>query len=103
MPLQDADGNTDYVMNEVNKLSVQVSCPPSVTAVGGLRPRQLTLISEKSRSLVRDREARSRKGQTQEAERASSIPIILSPNLRLTKVQEDVRIKNWTLQPPPSL
>ena len=44
-----------------------------------------------------------RPGQTQEAERASSIPIILSPNLCLSKVQWRVRIKNRTLQPPTSM
>ena len=59
----------------------------SVRAEGGLRPRQLALISEKSQLSVRGREVRSRKAKTQEAERASSIPIILSPTPRLSKVQ----------------
>ena len=39
----------------------------------------------------------------QEVEIASNIPIILSPNLRLSKVQEGVRIKTRTLQPPTSM
>ena len=42
-------------------------------------------------------------GNTQEAERASSIPAILIPDLRLSKVQQGVHIKNRTLQPPPSV
>ena len=60
---------------------------PSVMAAGSLRPRQLALISEKSQLLLRHREAQSRKGKTQEAEGVSSIPTILTPNLRLSKVR----------------
>ena len=47
------------------------------------------------------REATGKK--TQEAERACSIPIILGLNLRLSKVQWDLRIKNRTLRPPTSM
>ena len=36
-------------------------------------------------------------------ERASSIPIIFNPNLRLYNVQYGVRIKNRSLQPPTSV
>ena len=60
---------------------------PLVMAAGGLRPRQLAVISEKSQLRVRGREAKSRKGKTQESERATSSPTILIPNLRLSKVQ----------------
>ena len=49
------------------------------------------------------REAWSRKGKTQETKRASSLPVILSPKLRLSKVQQYVRINNQTLQPPTSM
>ena len=42
----------------------------------------------------RGRAAQSREGKAQEAERASSIQIILSPNLHLSKVQSGLRIKN---------
>ena len=51
------------------------------------------------------REAESRKGKAQEAEgrKASGIPTILIPNLRLSKVRYVVRIKNRSLQPPTSM
>ena len=38
----------------------------------------------------------------QKAERASSLPVTLSPKL-LSKVQKGLRIKNQTLQPPTSM
>ena len=60
---------------------------PSVMAARGLRPRQLALTIEKSQLWVRGREAWSRKGKTQETERASSIPVIFIPNLRLSKMR----------------
>ena len=60
---------------------------PLVMAAEGLRPRQLALISEKSQLWVRGKEAYSRREKTQEAERGSSIPTILIPNLRLSKVR----------------
>ena len=42
-------------------------------------------VRKASRTL--ETEAKSREGKTQETERASSIPTILMPNLRLSKVQ----------------
>ena len=38
----------------------------------------------------------SRKEKTRESERASSLAIILSPSLRLSRVQKGLRIKNST-------
>ena len=76
---------------------------PSIAAARGPKPRQLSLISQKSQSEVRGEEARSRKGKTKEAERVCSIPIILGPNLRLSKLQQGVSIQTRTLQPPASL
>ena len=46
---------------------------------------------------------KSRKRKTQEAERASSIPTIFIPDLRLSKKRYGMRIKNWSLQPPTSM
>ena len=62
---------------------------PSATAPGGLRSRQLVLISEKSQLQVQlqGREAQSHKGEMQEAESVSSLPTIFSLNLRLSNVQ----------------
>ena len=56
------------------------------------------LLLEASRKLDAERHEAAKK-----TERAGSIPIILSPNLRLSKVQWGLRIKNRTPHPPTSM
>ena len=59
----------------------------SVMSAGGLRLRHVVLIFEKDWLWVWGRAVWSCRGKTQATERASSLPVILSPSLRLSKMQ----------------
>ena len=76
---------------------------PSVMAAGGLWLTQLHGAYGWEKPAVCSRQRGMnwwrRKGKTQGVERASSIPVILNPNFRLSKVPKGVRIRNRSLQP----
>ena len=76
----------------------------SVISEGGLRPRQLALVSEKNQLWFRTREAYSRKEKKpwRQKERAASLP----PSYQTfvcPKMRSEARMKNRSLQPPTSM
>ena len=84
---RDRDASRKCYKDQLKRRLAQAGDQTSVMEVGHLRPETSALISEKGQSYVRGRKARSCEGQTQEAERASSLQIMLSQGLLLSRVE----------------